>query len=312
VKGFIAFDRDKLRYDISRPDWIVDPASITQSNRGAAQDGQVTSRTIKGILTKRFANDGTRATVWVSGEPLIAISQAHEMPNVIRGDYFDIRCPTIFDRLAMNKGLTLDQVFGNFTEHLAKFSQQVEHPDAATWLLIWTAEHSDGKTTWSLALDVEKAFVPKQFKCETVRRQNKPGTKILEWEISADWLLRDGVWVPEHYAYHQFVGPFSGVDEKKTLDFKWEQVNQAVDPQLFNYQTFQVSDEVAVQDVSSGTPVWIKPLPKGQGFMGTSLPGTAEPLQPRSKVVWIIAVNVAFLLVFLIVAWRRKAAQDRH
>jgi hypothetical protein len=70
------------------------------------------------------------------------------------------------------------------------------------------------------------------------------------------------LWVPNRVERRLFQGLFSSVEEKQVFDLEWKSVNEPIDADVFTYKGFDVPADVAVQDSSSGSAIWIKELPK--------------------------------------------------
>jgi hypothetical protein len=248
LEAFAAFDKRKVRYDVTRPDFVVDPSTIQSS----PESNRVTAERTRGRSTRRFADDGTRVAGWHSDNPLVAISQAKDYTDRRATEYVDIRGITLYDTLSINRGYTLGQVFDRLGSYV---KGQVATVDDSTWVLSKTIRSDEQWVTkFSLTVDVASGFTPTSFKCQSapVNEVDEPDSWVLEWENSTDWSQINGVWVPTHHETSVVSGPFSRVTHQKVLDFYWEFVNEPVDENLFNYTTFEIPDDVAIADFSGG------------------------------------------------------------
>lgn len=98
------------------------------------------------------------------------------------------------------------------------------------------------------------------------------------------------------------MGPHSGIGEEMSLDLNWELINQPVDENVFSYLTFDVPDDVAIQDTSSGETIWIREFP--------SIDGEATPSDDSSPAIasaFLAVVTIALLSVAALL-WRKKAS----
>lgn len=307
TQGLIAIEGGKVRFDITRPGWIIDPTTIRSADDPdtPGRVGNVTAKTKKGILTKRFADDGIRVTVWNSNQPMIAIAQTRDFPDVRSTGYIDIRGITLFDRLSINKGLSLDQIFDNFSEHYSKLEQSIEKIDESKWILNWLVSDEMGSTKWSLTVDIESGFMPQVYQCESapVKDVNQDDKWILEWRNKTEWKQVNGAWVPVFHEFYTPSSPFSKIVERTIFHLAWENVNAEIDDQLFTYKTFEVPDDVAIQDASGSDTVWIKPFP------GSSPP--AAVIKPARDMLRTVLVVLNLLIIALLVAWYlfRRARQ---
>jgi hypothetical protein len=318
MRGLIAIDGDKVRYDIVRPDWVMDKSTIEFSK---TQPGKVTVRTMKGVSTRRFADDGTRTTTWHSDDSIVEIAQSKDFANRRGTEYVDVRGITLFDQNSIDHAYTLEQVFDHLSMFRDKYQGKVTGVDSATWVLSWS--HQDDTpwiTKWTLTVDVESGFTPRTYKYEELFTKNvddllsslgsKPispresetlkllrgneGKWLPAWENRTDWAQINGVWVPTHHESEIFRGLFSSVAQKKTYDFRWEGVNQPVNQNLFNSTTFEIPENVGIQDSSGGGAVWIKEIP------GSHVEAEAAIESPAR---WKLIIGATLTVAAFLIAW---------
>tara|TARA_R100001132_G_scaffold26509_1_gene28346 strand:+ start:2989 stop:4131 length:1143 start_codon:yes stop_codon:yes gene_type:complete len=299
VSGTLAFDGSKVRFDVTRPGWTVDSDSIEHPS----DDKTVRNATAKmnqGTLTKMFSNDGSKIAIWQSFQPLIAIAKASSFPDRRVTEYIDYRCPTLFDIFSVNRGYSLDQMLDKLDPDNALSVVSVEKESETIWNLIWTytdLEH-DEATRCILTVDVQQDFSPTKFLCESTRLQNvkDDSSWIPEWENTTTWKEVSEVWVPVHVERKLFMGPYSGTDEVFTVDLEWKSVNEPIADDVFTYADFDVPDNIAIQDTSSGETVWIKPLPANKRQ-------TERPLSSNYSTTKTILILVNLLCLLLIGVW---------
>ena len=176
----------------------------------------------------------------------------------------------------------------------------VEKESETIWNLIWTytdLEH-DEATRCILTVDVQQDFSPTKFLCESTRLQNvkDDSSWIPEWENTTTWKEVSEVWVPVHVERKLFMGPYSGTDEVFTVDLEWKSVNEPIADDVFTYADFDVPDNIAIQDTSSGETVWIKPLPANKRQ-------TERPLSSNYSTTKTILILVNLLCLLLIGVW---------
>ncbi|MBN73999.1 MAG: hypothetical protein CME32_32510 [Gimesia sp.] len=298
VSGILAFDGTRVRFDVTRPGWTVNSKMI-EHPLGNQTVGNATAKMKQGTLTKRFSDDGSKIAIWQSFQPLIVIGKASSFPDRRVTEYIDYRCPTLFDIYSVNMGYSLDQILDKLDPDHALSVVSVEKKSESIWNLIWTytdTEH-DEVTRWILTVDVQKDFSPTKFLCESTRLQDvkDDSSWIPEWENTTTWKKESEVWVPVHVERKLFMGSYSGTNEVFTVDLEWQSVNEPVAVDVFTYADFDVPDNIAIQDTSSGEAVWIKPLP-------ANLPQSERRLSSNSTAKTIL-IGLNLLVLLLIGIW---------
>ncbi len=324
MRGLIAIDGEKVRYDIVRPDSVVDKSTIQVEK----QTGKTTARSGKGVATRRFADDGTRVTFWHSDSGAVVVSQSKDLPSRRATEYVDIRGITLFDQNSIDHGYTLDQKFDYLGKYCNWYRGKVTGVDSATWVLSWShQDETPWVTRWTLTVDVKSGFTPRSYKYEEVFTKkvddllsslgSKPissresetlkllrgneGKWLPAWENRTNWAQINGAWLPTHHESEIFRGIFSSVAQKKTYDFRWQSVNQPVDQNLFNYTTFEIPENVGIQDVSGGGVVWIKEIP------GSHVEGETPIESPaRWKLIIGATLTVAAFLIAGLLLLKKK------
>lgn len=252
LTGFVAYDGKKVRFDISRPGWIVDGESLNEWRSGEP------TKMIKGQLRKAFATDGSNITIWNSDQPLISIGSESELPDRRIAEHIDFRCPTLFDLYSVNQGWTLAHILSRFD---TEFPDNVKCTiNEGNWNITWTYKGTNDICRWILNVDTARGFTPTSYRCET-KFPTLPDDWICEWENITRWTQISDIWVPIRSERHYYQNPASDMAESIVMDFKWSSVNQAISPDVFTYKSFNVPDHIAIQDSSGGEAVWIKPFP---------------------------------------------------
>lgn len=297
VSGTIAFDGSKVRFDVTRPGWTVDSKTIKHTSDDKTM-GNAAAKMKKGILTKMFSDDGSKIAIWQSYQPLIAIAQASSFPDRRVTEYIDYRCPTLYDIYSINKGYSLNQILDNLDPDNALSVVSVEKKSETIWNLIWTYTDTkdDEATRWILSVDVQQGFSPTKFLCESTRIQDvkDDSSWIPEWENTTTWKEVSDVWVPVHVERKLFMGPYSKTNEVFSADLEWTFVNEPIADDVFTYADFDVPENIAIQDTSSGETVWIKELPP-------NIPPIERQLSSNSTTKTIIVFNL--LVILLIGVW---------
>ena len=288
VEGRVAYDGKKVRYDISRPGWVVEKASIV-TDLGSAK-----AKMIKGQITKRFSSDGEKVTIWNSDQPLIAIGRLGDFTDQRTTEHFDFRCPTVFDPLSIGRGWSLEFILNRFKTEFLPNPTVVDVN--GIWTITWTGQDSTDAVRWLLFVDTKKDFVPTKYLCESAKVKDMAWVK--EWEVVSEWAQISKVWVPIHTSRTIFPCPTSTVDEEISLDLEWSSVNESVDPDTFTYKSFEVPDEIGIQDSSNGEVIWIKDLPRVQVEEGF------KPLD-SSRRSWLTTLVASALLIAVLVVGAR-------
>lgn len=267
VSGTLAFDGLKVRFDVTRPGWTVDSKTIVHPSDDKTL-GNAAAKMKKGTLTRMFSDDGSKIAIWQSFQPLLSISKAGNasgFPDHRVTEYIDYRCPTLFDIFSVNRGYSVDQMLHNLDPDNVLSVVSVEKESETIWNLIWTytdSEH-DEVTRSILTVNVQQGFSPTKFLCESTSLKDvkEDSSWTPEWENTTTWKEVSDVWVPVHVERKIFMGPYSKANEVFTVDLKWTSVNKPLSTEVFTYADFDVPDDIAIQDTSSGEVVWIKPLP---------------------------------------------------
>jgi hypothetical protein len=258
--AFMAFDNGKARFDITKPGYVIDPDSIQFVG---AKSGQAASRAIasrhKGTLSRKFADDKTRVTVWHSDNSLVSIAQARDFADRTSTGYFDIRGINVYDSLQLKRGYSFERMFEEYAKIAPKAS--IREMNDSTWSVRWEFRDEHLISKWSFVVDVRSGFTPMEYKCETasVKEMQDPNKWFLEYELKTTWEERNGVWVPTRHSsykgglFHEYIESFS-------YDIEWEKVNEPVNTDLFGYATFEIPDHVGITDFSGGQQVVIKPI----------------------------------------------------
>lgn len=320
VHGFLALDRGKVRFDWTGPERIVDPGSV----RPSSKPGHVVAQTVAGVATRRFADDLLRVSSWHSDDGIAVIVPSRSVKTRRPTRYVDVWGMTLFTELEKDREYPLEKVFDLLASFGKRPTARATGIGSPTWTLHWATEGDEvWRTTWNLAVDVESGFTPRRYWCETSLTETgqrtlqkrlaqgkgdlhsarlrdaaallQPGAPkaVLEWENKTDWVRVNEVWMPLHHERRGFASPFSGVDVVEIWDFRWESVNQPVPESLFNYTTFDLPEDVAIQDTSRGQTVWVRP-PRNP------LHGTGARVVPRG--LWPLALGVGSLAALVALA----------
>lgn len=256
MEGFLAFDGNRVRFDYTRPGWVVDPTTVRVIK--SDDSSRPTADTVRGMLTTRFAEDKTRVTLWHSDNPLLAIAQPQDFADRRTTGWFDIRGINLYEPISIERGDSLEKVFTDLVG-FAKCDGHVTRDGDSTWVLRWAWAASKKEiTNWTLVVDVRSGFTPVSYRCETVQHEH-PDNKILEYEYKTEWQVVQGVSVPVRH--QSFRAGFSPAVEEVIWNYRWEAVNESVADDLFQYTTFDVPDSVAIQDVSGKQVVMIRDFP---------------------------------------------------
>lgn len=309
VTGLLAFESSKIRFDISRPGWVVDKSrkaefqSESVDNSDPAARRSLVAKMTKGIITKRYSDNGVQVTVWNSDQPMVAIARPADLVDRRFTEYIDYRCPTLFDPFSIAKGWTLEHILTRFDTEFDNSTATVTR-QGPVWTLTWRSVDGNEMSRWVLDVDTGSGFAPVRYRCESTRLNDKtrPSKWIPEWENTATYRQVSGVFVPVHVKRIRFMGPHSGIGEEMSLDLNWELINQPVDENVFSYLTFDVPDDVAIQDTSSGETIWIREFP--------SIDGEATPSDDSSPAIasaFLAVVTIALLSVAALL-WRKKAS----
>ncbi len=296
VEGLVAYDGTKVRFDITRPGWVVDQEILPTLELGDP------AKMVKGKITKRFSCDGLRVTIWNSDQPMIMIAQESDMPDWKTTEHIDFRCPTLFDRYSIGQGWSLEEILERFKTEFPKDCSCVKQD--GIWELTWTYRDERDTTRWLLTVDTKRGFVPTKYKCET-KFAVFPEKWITEWENRTEWAQCSNVWVPIRSERLIYNTPASNLDEALAMDLTWDSINQSLESDLFSYKGFDVPDEIAVQDSSSGEAVWIKPFAMLENADLESF-GTARTSWKQSRLVWFGVLCVGSLLTYAMYKVRRR------
>ncbi len=328
IAGLLALDHGKRRFDITRPDFIVDRRSV----RAGAKTGAVVGQTIPGVSTRRFADDLVRTTFWHSDNDVATIMQTRDVASRRNAEYVDIWGITLYSQLAIERQYTFEDLCEQIVEFGKREGAAVAGLDSPVWTLSWLAPAASKdevwQTTWILRVDTQRGFTPRLYRCQstltpkgrkllaggTVRgaAEGQAAEKVkelleaggdrpfLEWENETDWAQVDGVWVPTRHASRVFRIPSPKPILTRTLNFHWERVNRPVDPELFTYKTFDLPERVGVQDLSGGQVLWVKPLPR-------AVEEPAARVPPDRRKSWGFVLGAApFLVLLLLIALRSR------
>jgi hypothetical protein len=302
VSGLVAYDGQKVRFDITRPGWVVDRSSLADE----AKAGEPV-KMMKGMLEKSFSDDGVKIAIWNSDQPMVTIGQLSDLPDRRVAEHINFRCPTLFDIYSIGQGWTLEHILQRFeTEFGNAVAECVK--DNEVWKLIWTYQEGGEVTRWVLTVDTSRGFVPVQYKCESADARSDERTWIPEWENSTEWEMVSDVWVPIRFERSIFSGPASSFDEKLVMELDWELVNEAIDDDSFTYRGFKVPEHVGIQDSSSGEAIWIKHLPSYEVPTLEYL-GVTETTWTRSRLLLIIITLIGCLAISGWWAFRARSHQ---
>lgn len=299
VHGLVAIEAGKVRFDITRPDIVVNPKSAAPVAPGS---NRVLATLIPGISTKKYANDGLLTSAWHSDNGILGIGRSTSRAVPPETDYLDIRGPTLFDPVSLGRGTSLDEILSGIEGVSKKFQVRVTGVDGPQWTAEWRNSSDDHWITRVvLVVDVAHGFTPVEYRCETIAKGEgeKSDQWIVEWRNRTSWQAFDGAYFPSHHESRDERGPFSTIERIQTLDFEWSNVNQDVDDELFSYTSFDLPAHIGIQDSSTGVPRWIKKPAGSQSAEGSKFG------------IWpVMAVVTAVLFVLCIVALRLIRTRD--
>ncbi len=319
-QGTLVIDGDKVRYELTRPGWVVNPDTIEETG-----DGHAAAETMLGMHSLKLAYDGALISFWHSENNLITVDPK-ELDEEHRriAQYFDIRGVVLYDPLSIQDGQSLKHQFERLERLSTLIGSDVTMEDHPIWVLRWTIPTEYFDNRWNLCVDVKSGFTPISLLCEDrpnksflekraqmiaelgdgpvpegVAEQIKQGDEMLRvlqddpeawflvYEKTANWEQRDGVWVPVSHEVR-----YGGERASQTsYTFRWGEINQPVDADTFSWTTFDLPEDVPVQYLCLENPRWIRP-PRQQSGVAAHGPG------PRRLIVAFAVTALALLAAY--------------
>jgi len=261
MKGRLAIEGERVRFEISKPGMVVDPKSI-RTSAAKKKESRATAKTTKGTLTRLFADNLEKLTFWRSDQPLMTITRSGKKDRKLSG-YADVRAATLYDPFSLDACRTMAEVFDIFKTGYAKMNRAAKKTNNGQWELTWKSQYDQEIIKYTMIVDEARGYTPEEFRCETrfvdVRAPSREW--FLEWKNQTRWDQIGGTWVPVHHEHRQVLSPVSQYSESYIYDYHWESVNQDVSDDLFTYTKLDVPKTVAIQDVSTGETEWIREFP---------------------------------------------------
>ena len=175
----------------------------------------------------------------------------------------------------------------------------VDKSNPTIWLFIWSASDKFSENEWKMWVDVEHGFTPVRY--ENRERETGHDSWWMIQTYKTKWDQKDAVWVPVR---HEIVmTPNKGKWRQEiAFDVKWENINQPIGNDIFDYTGFGAPDTVSVIDATLTQPVVIK--------AGVNPSEKGAPVNPdrRKLILWGLAVGLALMAVF----YFRRVIQQRR
>lgn len=276
MKGRLAIEGDKLRFDLTKPSYVVDPSTIRTSAKKT--EGRATAKMMKGTLTKLFADNLEKLTFWRSDNPLMTITRSGKEDRKL-SEYTDIRVITLYDPISLRKCRTMAEILDIFFKAgygYSTMNKAAKKGKDGRWELTWDSKVKNEATKYTLIVNEARGYTPEEFRCES-KLDGAPAPAadwFLEWINQTRWDQIGGVWVPVHHEHRQVLGPMSAYSETYIYDYHWDSVNQDVPDDVFTYTKLDVPKTVAIQDVSTGETEWIREFPAPASAAPVSFWGT--------------------------------------
>lgn len=264
MKGKLSIKGEKVRFEVSRPGWVVDPNTIRTSAPNK-KESLATAKMMKGTMTKLFADDSEKLTFWRSDQPLTTISKSGKTDRKL-SDYTDIRVITLYDPISLRKCRTMSEILDIFFKEgygYSTMNKAAKKAKDGRWELAWEGRFENIVTRSTLIVNESRGYTPEEFRCES-KFDGAPVQApdwFLEWVNRTRWDQIGGAWVPVHHEYRQVMGPMAQYSEAYIYDYHWDSVNQDVPDDVFTYTKLDVPKTVAIQDVSTGETEWIREFP---------------------------------------------------
>jgi hypothetical protein len=284
VSGLLAFDfkASKIRYDITRPGWVVDPSTLQ-----SAGGDHVTAKHIKGRLTKQFADDGANLAFWHSDNNLCTIAPNNSSGERLASELFDVRATSLHDPVSLRDVYSFEKILASLSLQ-GRFAT-VRQNDSGPWVVEWNSKDQLFDHKFTLDVNPERGWSATSYKHEA-RPLNRPAEKwSTGYQFASQWKEVEGVWVPTRYTYWRG-GIGAGFEESFDYQLDWKNVNQPVDPGMFSYTSFDLPDRVGVADVTKGETRYIRE-PKRQTAI-------RKPKQPSAWWPTALAAVAATVLAY--------------
>jgi hypothetical protein len=297
IEIFLAFDQDKVRFDIKRPGLIVDESTLESDPKNP---GLALFKSKKGTVEQKYCKNSKKTAFWTVGQQEIAIwaNTGSPPPNAL--GFFDVRALGLYHCLALER----QENFGKLIEgwESAKTLSDVDRSDSQLWVILWTMQDEAMMGEWRIWVDVQHGFTPVRFEV----RERPPSGSGPWWVVQKSktkWTGVDGVWVPVHHEFSVTPQPLPGKSAWRrdtSFDIVWEKVNNQIDPALFDYNSFDAPSTVGVVDSSGGRSIVIKqyqvPPPAGSA---------PTPFRMSALLVINLVIITLLLATFLLWYYRR-------
>ena len=251
-------------------------------------DGGASVSTIGG----KFSRDSEKWILWRAFPPTRTVDIVKPSEQVVTWiNPFDVRTLGIAFWVDLENGTPFEQLFAYL--QAAQWDQATVSPDGVYRLSSLIGKppmvEQHRRTIW---LDSKRGFSPVQLEVNRAVSSDNQKEPVVRSE--AEWIQHSGIWVPSRLAIERNVG--TDGYSKYELAFNWTQVNEDVDPTIFEVAGFELPKNVAIVDSRLGKPVTVRVTGRND------VPVSSPPAPWRSYLVvfgMAAVVVVALLLIRL-------------
>jgi hypothetical protein len=295
----VAFEGDKLRFDRTQPGWVMNrQTKPSQLQRVFGWKPPVVRR---GTEKHHFCDNGHKAVYWNEDHDTLSIlpSAVDSQRRIGYLGFFEVRGLGLHRHPLWQKQLRLPELFEVLGKRL---DHPVVHRDRTDcWSIQSESSDEFSESKESLTVDVSRGFIPIEFSLsQRKRRQGEPWHPV-QW-MATRWEQRGEVWLPTHHSSRISLSANSKRVEWEA-SLTWEKLNEPIDPTLFDYKSFNVSEWVWIMDST---------LPNEAGVVQIGKPRPPEP-EPPAEEAPLLAFGLGTLVFFTLVVglllylrWRRR------